>query len=73
MTIFTAAHTSTHISTQTPRATGTGLVRLLRVWSQRRALRKLDSAALSDIGLTRAQANRESRRSFWDAPETWRC
>lgn len=43
----------------------------LAVWRQRRALAALDSHALEDIGLTRAQANTEAQRSFWDAPETW--
>lgn len=68
MTIFTAAATST----QAPRATHSGIVHLFNVWRQRQALRKLDNAALTDIGLSRAEANTESRRSFWDAPSTWR-
>lgn len=50
-----------------------GLDRLLNVWRQRQTLRTLDADALRDIGLTRAQADAESRRSFWDAPESWRC
>jgi|28_taG_2_1085356.scaffolds.fasta_scaffold00415_7 uncharacterized protein YjiS (DUF1127 family) len=38
---------------------------------QRRALAQLDKAALSDIGVSQAEACRESRRPFWDAPDFW--
>ena len=48
------------------------LIRFLSVAKQRRSLKSLDDAALADIGLTRKEADAESRRSFWDAPETWR-
>lgn len=68
MTILTATHAPT-----TPIQTkATGLVRRFTVWSQRQALQKLDNAALDDIGVTRADADAESRRSFWDAPNSWR-
>ena len=43
------------------------------VWSQRQALKSLDSAVLRDIGVTRAQADAEAGRPIWDAPENWRC
>ncbi|MBL4768715.1 MAG: DUF1127 domain-containing protein [Rhodobacteraceae bacterium] len=69
MTIFTAAR----ISAPTHRAARTRLAHLFAVWSQRQTLRKLDDAELSDIGLSRADADVESRRGFWDAPESWRC
>lgn len=39
---------------------------------QRAALRRLDDAALADIGLDRQTAEREASRPFWDVPETWR-
>ena len=68
MTILTASH-ALNTPTQTK---ATGLGHLFSVWRQRQALRKLDGAALSDIGLTRAQATHESGRAFWDAPTTWR-
>lgn len=47
------------------------LARLIEVSRQRRALRQLDDRALNDIGVTRAQADRESARVAWDAPEHW--
>ncbi|WIY23963.1 DUF1127 domain-containing protein [Parasedimentitalea psychrophila] len=50
-----------------------GLTARLAVWKQRRALKALDDSALNDIGLSRRQANTEARRSFWDAPDSWRC
>ena len=48
---------------------------LTRAWAIRRnrqRLLQLDDAALKDIGITRSEALAEARRSFWDAPETWR-
>jgi uncharacterized protein YjiS (DUF1127 family) len=40
---------------------------------QRRALLKLDERLLKDIGITRADAEREASRPFWDpAQERWR-
>ncbi|WP_136439237.1 DUF1127 domain-containing protein [Pacificoceanicola onchidii] len=39
---------------------------------QRRALARLDDAALSDIGLSRDAAQSEASRPFWDAPSNWR-
>ncbi|MVO17008.1 DUF1127 domain-containing protein [Parasedimentitalea huanghaiensis] len=50
-----------------------GLTARLAVWKQRRALKALNDTALEDIGLTRREANLEAKRTFWDAPETWRC
>lgn len=41
------------------------LGRALERQRTRRALALLDEAALSDIGLTRAEALRESARPFW--------
>lgn len=43
------------------------------IWRQRQALKRLDAAALRDIGVSRYQADAESRRSIWDAPDTWYC
>lgn len=38
---------------------------------QRKALAKLDDHLLCDIGLTRSEAENESRRPAWDAPRHW--
>lgn len=39
---------------------------------QRRALQRLDSRLLDDVGLSRDQAEAEARRPAWDAPRHWR-
>ena len=38
---------------------------------QRNSLARLDDAQLADIGITRAQAEQESSRPCWDAPDHW--
>jgi uncharacterized protein YjiS (DUF1127 family) len=47
----------------------------LRLWNrlhrQRRSLAELDDAMLRDIGVTRAEALAEARRSPWDVPPSW--
>jgi len=48
------------------------IAKIIATQSQRRALRKLDSDALCDLGLTYADAQREAGRPFWDVPATWR-
>ncbi|APZ53662.1 DUF1127 domain-containing protein [Salipiger abyssi] len=50
----------------------TRLLDLDALWRQRRQLARLDEAALRDMGLTRAEALHEARRSLWDAPAHWR-
>ena len=40
----------------------------LEVRRQRRQLQSLSDAMLRDIGLSRADAERESTRPFWDLP-----
>lgn len=49
------------------------MTRRFDLWRQRRALTRLDEAALCDIGLTRSEAETEARRPIWDAPESWSC
>lgn len=44
----------------------------LRLRRQRLQLLQLSDAQLRDIGLTRAQAKDEARRSAWDAPSHWK-
>ena len=38
----------------------------------RQALAELDAHLLEDIGVTRAQAEKEARRPLWDVPQNWR-
>ncbi|RPE72067.1 uncharacterized protein YjiS (DUF1127 family) [Pacificibacter maritimus] len=40
---------------------------------QRKALAALDDHILDDIGVTRAQAEHESSRPAWDAPNHWKA
>ncbi len=61
---------------QTRPATAPHALRLsavIALYRSRRALASLDAAALSDIGLSAAEAHRESRRAFWDIPRAWRA
>jgi uncharacterized protein YjiS (DUF1127 family) len=44
------------------------LLRSHELAQQRRRLLALDDRMLKDIGITRAEATRESARPFWDAP-----
>jgi uncharacterized protein YjiS (DUF1127 family) len=46
--------------------------RVAEVRRQRAALRKLDDRALSDIGISRYEAEIEADRPVWDVPATWR-
>ncbi|WP_170331580.1 DUF1127 domain-containing protein [Ruegeria arenilitoris] len=50
---------------------GLGLWTLLGLARQRRSLAKLDDRALEDIGVSRAEADTEAARPFWDAPVNW--
>ncbi|MGC9368235.1 MAG: DUF1127 domain-containing protein [Paracoccaceae bacterium] len=59
--------------TSLPARRSRGLLPRLRlafgVAAQRHRLTQLDDALLSDIGLTRGQAEAEARRGFWDLPD----
>jgi len=41
----------------------------LEISRQRRTLATLDDRLLKDIGISRASANAEANRPFWDVPE----
>lgn len=47
------------------------ILRLHAIWVERRRLARLDAHRLGDLGLTRDEAQKESRRPVWDAPERW--
>ena len=55
-----------------PRRPRVSLATLYDVWRSRRALARLDHAALDDIGVDRARAAREAAKPVWDVPATWR-
>lgn len=44
------------------------LMRAVEISRQRRALYQLDDAALSDLGLSRADAWQEADKPFWEQP-----
>lgn len=44
----------------------------LTVYRQRRALLRLDDAALKDIGISRAEALEEGLQPFWREPRSYR-
>lgn len=49
-----------------------GLLDLIALWRQRRALAALDPSRLDDLGLTSRAAEAEAARPFWDVPDHWR-
>nr|WP_245398735.1 DUF1127 domain-containing protein [Oceaniglobus trochenteri] len=61
-----------HVSQSRP-GLMTRLATMLALHGQRRQLRQMDDAQLRDLGLTRAEAERESRRPAWDVPAKWRA
>jgi len=75
--MFASLHTST-LTVRRVQSRGTldGLFATLRLayatHRQRQKLALLDDAALTDIGLTRAQALTEANRPLWDVPANWR-
>ncbi|MEM9060724.1 MAG: DUF1127 domain-containing protein [Pseudomonadota bacterium] len=48
--------------------TVTNFWKAIMVARERRALREMPESVLKDIGLTRAEAEREAARPFWDLP-----
>ncbi len=66
----------THIALSRPcssnRSIGiSGVLNLLSLARQRRALARLDDHMLEDIGITRDDALAEAARPVWDAPNNW--
>jgi len=64
--MFATARPSTHLFVRMTAALP--LLSWLRVARERRALRRLDARALTDLGIDARAAARESARSFWDMP-----
>ncbi len=44
---------------------------IFAVWQQRRVLARLDDTRLCDLGISRADAQREATRPVWDVPTGW--
>ena len=47
------------------------LLRMISLNRQRKALQNLDEHMLRDIGISRQEAEIESKKHFWDAPQHW--
>ncbi|MBR9863231.1 MAG: DUF1127 domain-containing protein [Rhodobacteraceae bacterium] len=58
--------------TKRPRGLFRRLADAFHLRSQRLRLMQLTDQQLADIGLTRADAEAEARRSLWDAPSHWK-
>jgi len=54
-----------------PRPSRLSLRRMIEVARQRRALARLDDAALADLGLSRRAARAEAARPVWDLVGTF--
>lgn len=61
---------NTHAHAAKPRR-ATSLLGLVTLYRQRRALTRLDAAALADLGISRTEARQEARRPVWDVPCHW--
>ena len=68
--MFTA--TAIHRSPKARRAPASLLVAAMDCWRSRRALARLDSAGLADIGVSAEAARSEQARPLWDVPASWR-
>ena len=55
-----------------PALASLSLSRMVNVWRSRRALARLDSRRLEDIGLTPKRAAKEEAKPIWDVPANWR-
>lgn len=66
------SHTLHHTRTTARRPLLRRLFALVLLARERRALARLDSHLLRDIGLTRDDATEEARRAAWDVPAHWR-
>ncbi len=62
---------NTHRSSAPRRSSRMSLLDLFSLYRQRRALADLDDHALEDIGVTRAEANKEAKSGFWNVPDHW--
>ena len=68
LTDFTTHTVRTAAAPTGPRSS---IATVLAVWRSRRALARLDDAALSDIGISYKRASQEAVKPIWDVPATW--
>nr|WP_325249670.1 DUF1127 domain-containing protein [Amylibacter sp.] len=69
------AYTTTTPARRRPSGQQGWLSKLLaagRLHKERRALTRLSNQQLSDIGITRAEADAEANRGLWDVPNHWK-
>ncbi|MEM8554452.1 MAG: DUF1127 domain-containing protein [Pseudomonadota bacterium] len=69
--MFAAQKVAHRAHTRRPLGLGQILMRWIALAHQRQSLSKLDDRMLKDIGVTRAEADREAKRPAWDAPIGW--
>lgn len=62
------AHTSA-ADCNAPRQSRPSLHLMLTVWSERRALARMNQSRLADLGIAPVDASREAARPFWDLPQ----
>lgn len=65
--------TQSHAAAHRAGAARPSLRSLLALWRSRRALARLDTRALDDIGLSVQDARLEAARPVWDVPHHWRA
>ncbi|MDV4146054.1 MULTISPECIES: DUF1127 domain-containing protein [Shimia] len=73
MTILTSLGRQVGLSFRSTARKSLSLTDFAELSRQRRALAKLDSRSLEDMGISRRAADAEARRPVWDVPAAWRC
>ncbi|MCW8843328.1 MAG: DUF1127 domain-containing protein [Rhodobacteraceae bacterium] len=72
MTVITTLGRQVGLSFATTARKTLSLADFAALYRQRRALAKLDARSLEDMGISRRDAEAESRRPVWDVPAAWR-
>ena len=47
------------------------ILKAFSIWRERQQLHDLEDHLLRDIGITRGDADMETKRAVWDAPNRW--
>jgi len=73
MTILThRTCTAAPIATNNARSIRVTFARVYALWCSRRALARLTTAQLEDVGVSASEARQEAHRPVWDVPANWR-